>query len=111
MINTEVVAADAPRPRRVVTLAAVLGLLVAVLFGTALFGASPAYASTTPTAPSVTATGHASNHAGTTAGRHTVASRTLLPDRDVLVGGLAGIVMLGTAGAVLWYTARSRYLY
>ncbi|GDY29949.1 hypothetical protein [Gandjariella thermophila] len=108
MINTEVVAAaDAPRSRRVVTLAAVLGLLVAVLFGAALFGASPAYASTTPAAPSATATGHASN----TATRHAVATRTLLPDRDVLVGGLAGIAMLGTAGAVLWYTARSRYLY
>jgi hypothetical protein len=104
--NIEVVAADAPRPRRVVTLAAAFGLLVAVLFGTtALFGASPAYASTTPAAPS--ATGHANN----TATRHAAASHTLLPDRDVLVGALAGVAMLGTAGAVLWYTARSRYLY
>lgn len=28
--------------------------------------------------------------------------------RELLVGGLAGIIMLGTAGGVMWYAIRSR---
>ena len=112
MIKTEAVAVDAPRTNRVAILAAMLGLLVAVLFGVALLGAAPAHAATTPTAPNTPTAKHVAGKAGTSSTvKHTAATHSGITDQDVLVGGLAGVAMLGTAGAVLWYTARSRYLY
>jgi hypothetical protein len=113
VINNEAVAVDAPRANRVAILAAMLGVLVAVLFGVALVGAAPAHATTsTPSTPHPPTAQHVAGKAGTSSTvKHTVATHPGVTDRDVLVGGLAGAAMLGTAGAVLWYTARSRYLY
>jgi len=76
-------------------LAKVAGLVAVLLV---LFG-GVAQAATTPTS----ATGSASR-AGAVSEPDSGSGET----RAVVVGGLAFVLMVGTAGAVLWYTARGR---
>ncbi|KAA2264005.1 hypothetical protein F0L68_08400 [Solihabitans fulvus] len=102
MINTvnaaDVNVVDQPRAGRIAALAATLGLMVAMV--ALLLGAAALPAMADTTAPTTTTPGQVAD--GTVKAVHS-------SNGDIVVGGLAAIVMLSIAGAVLWHTARTRH--
>lgn len=92
MINNGEVVGAAPRPGRLAVRAALTGIISTVLITLLALPAqaqrSAGNASGANVQPPQPTTGHSS--------------------LDLVVGGFAALLMLGFAGAVLWYVARNR---